>query len=475
LKRGHVCPLKDEEDIVPESILLPPLSAQTEAGKELHARTELAVESGAFGPLPPISSLFDDDDNDTGISDTVAKVVAKAAEAVSVTTSVTTSDTLNPDTSVDICSMLNDASDQSGQSTILGVDVIRSIGLVKHRVCGDGSCIDYAVLATAGLCEHASLRAPSKIPTPIDRGRDAMLRVRSYDYLCKNATQLNLTSEDKNWLPKLLIMPKYPLRSEADMGTFGNMLSICAISKFIGMTIVVWNRKTLRSTSVRQQVAVYLPETDSTEERLWSASHILETHRQNPLVHIEWDGLNHYSAFVEATPIQFSQIAMADLTTAPRVEEDSTDALPLGWSKYVNCYREPDKMSNMKNLLPSTRKQCADVLSKGYNAFAVYGSQVVYLQYSGNIKSKDLMPVVDMEMTLYTCSFPSKKRKMPPSVDYSCCNKMYLSDSKYMACSECDRKFHISCVLREFGVSKSKEDAWLNTNADAWLCGYCKR
>ncbi len=460
----------------------PPPSLAPMPVPQLEPTMQATVDDASlFAPLPPMSSSLLDlsDEQTTGrstIEAAVANVVANAAKvAADVLSSVTKTTSESSQMQAGDHSAVS-ADDTAPVQQMTGLDVHRQLQLTHYRVCGDGSCINYAVLSTAGLCEHANKRV-NKPPTPLDRGRDAVLRVRAYDLLERNKATLNITQEESDWLPSLLIMPKYPLTSVKDMGTFGTMLSIRGIAQYVGVTIVVWNKKTLRNISAQQQVAVYSASTDSTEERMWSCQDIVQAHATSPLMHIEWDGLNHYSALVGPAPVRISPVALAELTTAPRVvadeENEDEDALPDGWAMYSNQYREPSKMSGPK-IVCSTNEQCADVLRKGYNAFIVLSDRAFYLQYSANITTKDLMPVVDMQVVLYAFSDKKKKKlKMEPFTDFSCCGKLYLEKSTDLVCLKCDRSFHVSCILKSIGILESKTNEWLTQHADSWMCRDC--
>jgi hypothetical protein len=490
-KRGHVCPFAEDETgvVVRNSVpmpVMPPLTAMPMLSLEAtmqatpSATRQCLLDASMFAPLPPMSdSLLGLSDDQATIETTVASVVANAAKvAADVVSSVTTT----PESSKKLSMQTDDhplsvsaKDDTLPLPQMTGLDVIHQLQLTRYRVCGDGSCTNYAILATAGLCEHTNTRL-NKPPTPLDRGRDAVLRVRAHDILERDKQALNLSQEDCDWLPSLLTMPKYPLTTVEDMGTFGTMLSIRGIAQYIGVTIVVWNKKTLRNMSARQQVAVYCATTDSTEERMWSCDEIVQAHATSPLMHIEWDGVNHYSALVGLTPVRIGPAALAELTTAPRVtenEEEEADALPDGWSVYSNQYREPSKMSGSKTLR-SVEEQCADVLRKGYNAFIVLSDRAFYLQYSANITAKDVMPVADMDLMLYAFTDKKKKKlKMKALSDFSCCGQLYLEQSTDLACLKCDRSFHVSCILKSIGIEESRKNEWLTQHADTWVCRDC--
>ena len=350
-----------------------------------------------------------------------------------------------------------------------GTKTIKTLGLKRYNVCADGSCIEYAVLACAGLCEHGNKQDSDFTPTPLDRGRDAVLRTRAYKYLCNRWNQLD--DKERAWLEKLMILPQYPLLTVDDMGTFGNMLSICAISHYIGRTIVAWHAKTLRERHAKQQVAVYDKQSDTTTEQYWTADEILQAHLMHHLVHIEWDGFDHYAALI-GKPVLLAPAAMTELMHATRIgHAAAADQLPSGWSKHVDKFRDPRSWSALERLLP-VHKQCSDAQKKGYDAFLVHGESVYYLFYKENITDKDLLDVADDNITLYTRINP-KKGKMPPETDFQCCKKMKLLEKQFLECNKCYRSFHASCVFERQRVSNDDKAKWLEEHKDKWVCLPC--
>eukprot|EP00966_Prymnesium_polylepis_P304255 7029452-Prymnesium_polylepis.1 len=64
----------------------------------------------------------------------------------------------------------------------------------------------------------------------------------------------------------------------------------------------------------RQQVIEY---TDSStlRERVWDIDQIASYCERNHAIHIEWNGLNHYAALVEAAPVPIDEGFKAMLST----------------------------------------------------------------------------------------------------------------------------------------------------------------
>jgi hypothetical protein len=170
---------------------------------------------------------------------------------------------------------------------------------------------------------------------------------------------------------------------------------------------------------------------------------------------------------------------------APRVPYGSSvskkpDVVPAGWTKYDNLFRQADsnKMSKVQPMLP-VKDQCAAAIRKGYNAFVVVNDgevdRVFYIQYGAKLTAKDCMPVVDATVALYVFNqaHKSKKIKLSPCIDYSCCGKMYLMESTEISCLRCDRSFHVSCVLKELDIDESLREEWLNAYGQTWKCKAC--
>ena len=63
-----------------------------------------------------------------------------------------------------------------------GHALLRYFNLRRLKVCGDGSCWVYAMLAAVGLLEHADPIA-CRDPTPLDRGMDLLCRQVAKQYL----------------------------------------------------------------------------------------------------------------------------------------------------------------------------------------------------------------------------------------------------------------------------------------------------
>ena len=110
-----------------------------------------------------------------------------------------------------------------------GTDLFKLLKLVLHKVKGDGSCWVYAIMACAGLCDHAHPRHNND-PSSRDRTRDSLCRVMTHTYLQKNGVMLSLSTSDLANLDDILEMPKYPMKDDDDFGSFGSSLTVLGLA-----------------------------------------------------------------------------------------------------------------------------------------------------------------------------------------------------------------------------------------------------
>lgn len=180
-----------------------------------------------------------------------------------------------------------------------GKDVHNALKLERLHVRGDGSCWVYAILAPIGLCQHAD-KDKTKDPTPRDRFMDKECREWCFQYLTLHAAALGLPPEEVANVPLVRKAPTYPLATEADYGEFGTIHTITALAAFFKVSCVVWNTTTIDDAHADQQVIKFLPNNDEpkVEEHAMSPNDILRFSLANSVVHIEWNGIDHYSALV---------------------------------------------------------------------------------------------------------------------------------------------------------------------------------
>lgn len=116
------------------------------------------------------------------------------------------------------------------------------------------------------------------------------------------------------------------------------MTSIMGLAAFFNQTVVVWNKKTLANGSAQQQVVSFEPtDTDPRlcRERMWSLEEIAVAHVKSTLMHIEWDGINHYASLVgpdEVTMCPLFKLALTNVThrhpPAEPDDEETEDPAP---------------------------------------------------------------------------------------------------------------------------------------------------
>ena len=69
------------------------------------------------------------------------------------------------------------------------------------------------------------------------------------------------------------------------------------------------------SRSFKHQVVHY--NDGRVREVLWTPAEILANSQRVPCVHVEWDGINHYAAWVASTPPAADTAACAAVAAAP--------------------------------------------------------------------------------------------------------------------------------------------------------------
>ena len=137
-----------------------------------------------------------------------------------------------------------------------GNAAISLLKLKRYNVKGDGSCWVYAMLACAGLCESHSLTAVHT-PTPRDRGMDRVCRELAYLWLFDHK-QILLRDEIETLDEILDKLPQHPMVDEEDFGSFGTINTIKGLAAYLDVSIVCWNKTTLRNKDALQQVIMHM-------------------------------------------------------------------------------------------------------------------------------------------------------------------------------------------------------------------------
>lgn len=354
--------------------------------------------------------------------------------------------------------------------------VYRSLSLRHQSVKGDGSCWIYSILMCVGLLEHSG----SADPTPRDRGMDAMCRVMVNVFLSSHRNLL-LSTADVVLVDDILRCPDYPLLDQCDYGEFGSNLSILALCYYFKLTCVIWNKKTVHFPQAFQQVAYYDPELDDVCEHLWNYEIVCQMQTRLRIVHIEWDGNDHYAALVGSTPTSMDAVVRAKLLSTPcvvrqkpvsqrlasrRPAEATEQPLPTGWLELPNRIRNDAALIRHGVDENKTRDEhLADALDLDYNAVIMIcmdeqkRAEVRYLHFDFEVTASNSAAAGDFSCVLYV--YPSRmQRQLSPKFDPSAsciCGKFYVGRTSEMQCTVCGRWCHVSCVLGVVDAAVAEE------------------
>ena len=349
------------------------------------------------------------------------------------------------------------------ESLTNGYSVLKLLELVRHKVRGDGSCWIYAVLAAAGLIDSVHLRVEVD-PSDMDRAKDLLCRVLCNKWLHNNGVSvLNLSAEEMASIDDILKTPKYPFTEEADFGTFGTNVSIGALVALIKVTVVLWNKKTLQNINARQQVIEFIPasatEVETIKERIWDNTEICEYALKNKMIHIEWNGSNHYAALVPPALVQIDPVFAKMLCNQKPVtrqkvlkETKETKKRKLkeesdGWIHMTNLRRserDPVSFTKTKWAVDTPIDMLkADCRSKNFNAILIVNKAVHYTTYAWKVTADDCLETADHSCELYVLN--GNKRKKAPASGCTC-NKVFKKKVVSLQCESCGRRCHQSCT-----------------------------
>lgn len=371
-----------------------------------------------------------------------------------------------------------------------GNAVIRLLKLRRFKVKGDGSCWVYALLASAQMCEHIHARV-EQTPSPMDRARDLFCRILASTWLQQNGVAvLNLDVAEMSTIDAIMKVPEYPLADDDDYGTFGTNVSIAGLVAWIKVTVVLWNQTTLGNAAARQQVIEFVRDNlnvESLYERFWTNDEILAYSMKNQVVHIEWDGVNHYNALIGAAPVAFDGAFLQMLSALqpvtrlnpakpmsrkhPRDEKVSDD----GWLVLNDAIRgdvPPDMVQltewPIDTPISILKESC---LQSGANAIVVIPAmqQVKFVTLPYRVLASDCATTGD-----FSCKFfihnGNKRGKAPL---YNCtCNTFYSNHTKakrLLMCERCERWCHQGCTHLA-----GKSLAQLKGEDENFVCSACE-
>ena len=526
-KKGHICSGKvaaaDDDGDDDDAGILPPLSSMDVESAKRALENAKALSGGAR-LMPPSADGFEDfQEDDKPAAAATIDAPATLTEAAAATASSTVTQT-DENANMAECKLGGEKKKESAQpqgmatalvralaTTITGQDAYRKLGLCRKKVKGDGSCLYYAVLANYGECEHAHTRY-ERMPTTHDRSLDAFLRETTVKWLNDHCQAHNFTEEETATIDSHLIMPKYPLKTDKDFGTFATNINVLALASFFETPIVVWDRTTLLNPNTLQHVYDVDHDAEGTvivSERYWSYSHVVSKADERTLVHVEFDGVNHYSALVGTEPVPLLDHVIAALELAKTVPAppssvarcasfgsankrgnsdcESEEGLPVGWIKLTDQYRDVDDASTdiavAEDSFDDLESQLADAKSNGYNAVMfLYEDddrtsvrKIMYIRYAGGIVDASSCHDTDIPNTLFVYNDPKNKKQkvLPPTDSYACCGVYRLGyDGVAIDCALCGKFFHVACV-EPAGMTDEQRQAWVDDIAPNWICDAC--
>ena len=372
-----------------------------------------------------------------------------------------------------------------------GSVVISLLNLVRYRVKGDGSCWVYAMLACADLCESAH-KEHERHPTPRDRGMDRWCRSLAYLWMYEHQERL-LTDEIETLEDVVDVVPQHPLVDDDDFGSYGTISTITGLAAYLDVSVVCWNKMTLRNPNALQQVVLHKHDDQAPfdmSEVAMNPSEILELSKNDARVmHIEWNGVDHYAALVGENPTPINAAQMARLMSSTPVSEVNPKSLKLlkpptkkmpeasGWIHLVDKWRTDitlervsgsSKSKSLKQLLQLTR-------TKQYHGLVFYtdvtkGAEVCFCTFATDAKLSvtDFMHTGDFACNMYIDEGWQRNCNGAAQADVCrndcACLTYFNQPNDLIQCCRCDAWSHAICA----GVILDELD-----DPDAFVCSHC--
>ena len=400
--------------------------------------------------------------------------------------------------------------EESGNLTLLGLaskNIIQNavvprngyvtftiLGLVRRKVKGDGSCWVYAMLECAGLLESAH-PTTEQLPSPRDRGMDVICRQLAWLYLSKH-TEL-LDRKEIDMLDEITDqMPQHPMVDDDDFGSYGTINPIRGLAAYLDVSVVCWNQKTLRNSLALQQVIVHEHNPTSPFdmcEHNMSLSEIVAFSRRDPRVmHIEWNGDNHYAALVTSTPTPINaEIKSGLLQVNPVTSVNPKFAIeaPKGYALFVNLFRRdivltpmPKKFTDVTITNKALSAMVAAAGSK-YHGIALISKnsgerlRCFCTMSPGMYKASDFGKSGDFTVQLLVSQAFMKKYSTttPPSDNGATCScgiiYRFVKDMPEIQCMVCGVWEHAECAAAAMNDMSKLDD--LDAFATDYKCRLC--
>ena len=384
------------------------------------------------------------------------------------------------------------AMDADDAPTLTGHEVHKILSLVRQRVKGDGSCWVYAILACLGLLEHGH---PSKTndPTPRDRGMDALCRIFAGAWFESHMHSMDLNEHEVHEISTTIeTVPEYPCVDAEDMGSFGNMSTIMALAGCFGINVVCWNKKTLRNKAARQQCIEFAPTEEDPQacnERMYNTTEIVSFAHKASVIHIEWDGVNHYAALLSPTVGQIPEhIATVLLTVDPVTHQKPPKpkpqpaskkrkdliSLPSGWTEHTDKIRLDARKCIVIKTKRTTEQHLSEALRDNFNAVVMLSANgenaVKYLRFDFNLTDADCVDTADFNTQLFIHQAGGKRKKIPAPTDTNAacpCRKFYRTSQTEIQCNSCGRWCHTHCAFH------GSSDKTIAESVATWICSEC--
>ena len=369
-----------------------------------------------------------------------------------------------------------------------GSVVISLLNLVRYHVKGDGSCWVYAMLACAGLCESRHVEREQQ-PTPRDRGMDRWCRSLAFLWMYEHQNRLQ-PDEIETLSDVVDVVPQHPLVDNDDFGSYGTITTIAGLAAYFDVSVVCWNKTTLRIPNARQQVLLHKHDDRAPfdiSEVVMSPSEILALSRSDARVmHLEWNGVDHYAALVGQTPTPINAAQMAGLMSSTPVSAVNPKSLkPLkpptkkmpdapGWMHLVDKWRTDitlervsSKSKSLKQLLQLTR-------SKKYHGIVFYTvtkrTEVCFCTFAADAKlsATDFMFTGDFACNMYIDEEWQRHCHGAAQADVCrndcACLTYFNQPNDLIQCCQCNAWSHAICA----GVILGELD-----DPDAFVCSHC--
>eukprot|EP00966_Prymnesium_polylepis_P023560 542379-Prymnesium_polylepis.2 len=323
------------------------------------------------------------------------------------------------------------------------------------------------------------------MPTSRDRGMDKECRRLVHIWL---SNHLNLlTADERETLYEIVDnLPRHPIVDNDDFGSFGNINTIMGLAAHLDVSVVCWNKTTMRCSNAKQQVIVNKHDGKGTiKEEAMTPDAICALSKDKRVMHIEWDGENHYAALVGPTDVPINMWVHKQLMLAPPVTDDDLKrlkptmrkAMPnvRGWMHLVDLYRTDltlvnisafHKKKSVKELLELAQKKRYHGVIYFRSGKSTNEARYLKFKHEASLTASDFLKAGDFSCDAYIDKkwLGRNTTAMPPDPAMAnCpCHTLYTRRVSGVECAACNKLFHACCV----GVSDTEV-------TKTWICLGC--